>query len=117
MEVSANKSLPELIEVVYRNREKVELCRKVVKIETEWVHLRCAECCIFGHTDKNCVKQNNKEAPEVIEVEKEQNNDKNQEAVGKDNEGFQVARNKNGNAGGNRNRTQNVKPNAQFQKR
>ncbi|PWA82183.1 zinc knuckle CX2CX4HX4C [Artemisia annua] len=117
VEVSSKKCLPEVIEVVYRDREKVEICRKAVKIQTEWVPPRCAECCIFGHTDKNCGKFTNKEVPDVIEVEDEQEKGKNKEALENDNVGFKEVRYKRGNKGGNSNRPQNYKPNHQFQKK
>ncbi|PWA74721.1 hypothetical protein CTI12_AA251010 [Artemisia annua] len=88
VEVSAKKCLPELIEVVYRDREKVEICRKVVKVVIEWVPPRCAECCISGHIDERCGKQTFKEKSEVIEIENEHGKGKKSDATQNDSVGF-----------------------------
>ncbi|GJU59707.1 kinase-like domain, phloem protein 2-like protein [Tanacetum coccineum] len=57
-EVSASKSLPSEIEVVYRNGSKEEICRKIVKVDYDWKPLMCSECCVFGHNNLNSGKQN-----------------------------------------------------------
>ncbi|PWA42511.1 zinc knuckle CX2CX4HX4C [Artemisia annua] len=90
IEVSAKKSLLDLIEVVYRDKNGVEVCRKVVKVVTEWLPPRCSECCVFGHTDKGCEK---------------------------DSEGFEEVRNKRFNGGWNKNKHQGYKPNYQYQRK
>ncbi|PWA74759.1 RNA-directed DNA polymerase, eukaryota, Reverse transcriptase zinc-binding domain protein [Artemisia annua] len=116
VEVSAKKCLPDLIEVVYRDRDKVEVCRKVVKVETEWVPLRCTECCVFGHSDKNCGKQVNKVNQDNVEKVNEQAVGKDKVNEGNANDGFEEVRNMKKFGGWNKNRTQNFKNNNHFQK-
>ncbi|GJX64970.1 RNA-directed DNA polymerase, eukaryota, reverse transcriptase zinc-binding domain protein [Tanacetum coccineum] len=41
VEVSAKKSLLNEIEIVYRDKNKVELCRKLVQAKYDWVPSRC----------------------------------------------------------------------------
>ncbi|PWA96920.1 ATPase, F1/V1/A1 complex, alpha/beta subunit, Zinc knuckle CX2CX4HX4C [Artemisia annua] len=116
VEVSAKKCIPELIEMVYRDRDKNEVCRKVVKVMTEWYPPRCAECNVFGHTENNCSKHVN---IEVVDVEKmAKGDDKGKENVieNTDKEGFEEIKYKKLN-GGNKNKTNYAKPNMQFQKK
>ncbi|GJZ32014.1 hypothetical protein Tco_0577061 [Tanacetum coccineum] len=54
VEVSAKKSLPHEIEVVYRDKNKVELCRKIVQVKYDWIPPRCFDCCVFWHNEKVC---------------------------------------------------------------
>ncbi|PWA92918.1 zinc knuckle CX2CX4HX4C [Artemisia annua] len=99
VEMNATKEIPEMIEVVYRNGQKEELCRKKVKVEFDWTPPRCATCCIFGHTDQKCgkkisVEETNK--PKECTENKEMNAD----------DGFEEVRNKK-NGGKVDNRKQN----------
>ncbi|PWA66891.1 ATPase, F1/V1/A1 complex, alpha/beta subunit, Zinc knuckle CX2CX4HX4C [Artemisia annua] len=117
VEVSAKKCLPELIEVVYRDRDKTEICRKVVKVVTEWIPSRCSECCVFGHSDKSCGKIVSNEKQEIGEQPKESEKERNKVNVGNDNEGYEEVRYKRNYGGWNNNRTQNFKQNTQFQRK
>ncbi|GKD43550.1 RNA-directed DNA polymerase, eukaryota, reverse transcriptase zinc-binding domain protein [Tanacetum coccineum] len=77
VEVSAKKSLPNEIEIVYRDKNKMELCRKIVQAKYDWVPSRCLECCVFGHNEGLCKK--NKPAENHVvdndETIKDQRND------------------------------------------
>nr|GEU47494.1 hypothetical protein [Tanacetum cinerariifolium] len=57
VEVSASKSLPSEIELVYRNGSKEEICRKTMKVDYDWKPPMCSECCVFGHNNLKCRKQ------------------------------------------------------------
>ncbi|PWA50962.1 zinc knuckle CX2CX4HX4C [Artemisia annua] len=117
VEVSAKKSLPDLIEVVYRDRERVEVCRQVVKVETEWVPPRCSECCVFRHSDKGCGKQVHNKVPDVMEKDNGKVPEKDKVNDVKVNDGFEEVRYKRFNGGGNKYRTQFNKPNYQYQRK
>nr|GEV67665.1 hypothetical protein [Tanacetum cinerariifolium] len=58
VEVPANKCVPEEIEVVYRDKDRVEICRKKITIKFDWIPLRCPNCCVFGHDLSSCGKIN-----------------------------------------------------------
>nr|GEV19624.1 hypothetical protein [Tanacetum cinerariifolium] len=90
VEVNANNSLPNEIEVVYKDKDKVELCRKKVQVRFNWIPPRCSECCVFGHTNKFCEKKGNKEV-KSSEMVKEKSNDMDKE---QDNYGSYMQRNK-----------------------
>ncbi|GKC34385.1 RNA-directed DNA polymerase, eukaryota, reverse transcriptase zinc-binding domain protein [Tanacetum coccineum] len=52
----AQKELPNEIDVVYRGKEQEELCRKKVQVKFDWIPVRCASCCVFGHDNLVCGK-------------------------------------------------------------
>ncbi|PWA88166.1 hypothetical protein CTI12_AA123590 [Artemisia annua] len=56
VEVTTTKEMHEAIEIVYRNGQKEELCRKKVLVKFDWSPSRCNTCCVFGHTTQSCGK-------------------------------------------------------------
>ncbi|PWA53701.1 hypothetical protein CTI12_AA443880 [Artemisia annua] len=77
VEVSAKKELPSEIEVVYRNGQEKEMCRKKVKVLYDWKPSRCETCCVFGHSDQLCKKNVNKvEVEELVNKNVEKNESK-----------------------------------------
>ncbi|GJZ20198.1 RNA-directed DNA polymerase, eukaryota, reverse transcriptase zinc-binding domain protein [Tanacetum coccineum] len=57
VDVSANKPLPSVIEVVYRNRLNEEMCKKTVNVAYDWKQPICSDCCVFGHSNLKCGKK------------------------------------------------------------
>ena len=94
-----------MIEVVYRDRDKAGICRKVVKVVTEWVPPRCSECCVFGYSDKSCGKIVSNEKQEIGEHPKEPEKERNKVNVGNDNERYEDVRYTRNYGGWNNNRT------------
>nr|GEU83915.1 DNA-directed DNA polymerase [Tanacetum cinerariifolium] len=56
VEVAAAKKVPNEIEVIYRDKDKVELCRKKIIVKFDWIPIRCSKCCVFGHDLQTCGK-------------------------------------------------------------
>lgn len=52
IEVDVNEKIPEVIEVVMKEGNVVNVYTKV-----PWMPQKCGKCKIFGHSDKNCVKK------------------------------------------------------------
>ncbi|PWA49031.1 ATPase, F1/V1/A1 complex, alpha/beta subunit, Zinc knuckle CX2CX4HX4C [Artemisia annua] len=108
VEVSAKKCLPDIIEMVYRNKNGGEICRKSVNVEYDWTPPRCSHCCVFGDSDKMCKICDNSEAQkdESKASEKLSGPESNLEAdkgnKGKQNYGFEEVRYKRNNGGGNK---------------
>ncbi|PWA56292.1 hypothetical protein CTI12_AA419720 [Artemisia annua] len=103
VEVSAGKELPEVIDVVYRNANKEEVCRKIVKVMYDWKPPMCKECCVYGHSTTKCLKVTKEKVggTEVQNefVDKEQAN----KSVDDSDEGFvKVNHNRNKNNGGSK---------------
>ncbi|PWA72494.1 Myc-type, basic helix-loop-helix (bHLH) domain-containing protein [Artemisia annua] len=105
VEVSAKKCLPDIIEMIYRNKNGGEICRKTVNVVYDWTPPRCSHCCVFGHSDKMCkVCESNeepKDANNTVEVsaEKENKSEEGKENVEKKNDGFEEVRYKKNNGG------------------
>ncbi|GJR89328.1 zinc knuckle CX2CX4HX4C containing protein, partial [Tanacetum coccineum] len=57
VDVSANKPLPSVIEVVYRNGSNEEMCKKTVNVAYDWKQPMCSDCCVFGHSNLKCGKK------------------------------------------------------------
>ncbi|PWA48287.1 zinc knuckle CX2CX4HX4C [Artemisia annua] len=115
-EMTATKEVPEIIEVVYKNGLKEEVCRKKVKVVYDWNPPRCSTCCVFGHTTQKCGKSCTVDEPskpkEMVENIEKDNND-----------GFvKVKKRNNGKGGDSKNQQQNengkregFKPAARFE--
>ncbi|GJR56309.1 RNA-directed DNA polymerase, eukaryota, reverse transcriptase zinc-binding domain protein [Tanacetum coccineum] len=56
VEVSAKKVLPYDIEVVYKNRAKEIICRKIVKVVYDWKPPNYNKCFVFGYFSHQCGK-------------------------------------------------------------
>ncbi|GJY82631.1 reverse transcriptase domain-containing protein [Tanacetum coccineum] len=56
VEVPVTKCIPGEIEVVFRDKDKVEVSRKKANIKFDWIPPRCSNCCVFGHELKTCGK-------------------------------------------------------------
>ncbi|GJT35991.1 RNA-directed DNA polymerase, eukaryota, reverse transcriptase zinc-binding domain protein [Tanacetum coccineum] len=104
VEVKANKSLPDEIEIVYKNRSKEEICRKTVKVLYDWKPSCCTKCCVFGHATVQCgrnkdgVRTQEKRQNGNKEKRKEGNSSKSNNDGKVDSEGFiTVQKRKNGN--------------------
>ncbi|PWA46312.1 zinc knuckle CX2CX4HX4C [Artemisia annua] len=94
VEIDANKELPKIIEVVYKNGLNEEVGRKIVKVIYDWKPPRCSTCCVFGHNMQSCGKACNvaKKVDNVgIEKDKTEEN-----KSGVDEEGFKEVVNKKG---------------------
>ncbi|GJQ95661.1 replication protein A 70 kDa DNA-binding subunit B-like protein [Tanacetum coccineum] len=77
VKVPTNKCFPDEIEVIYRDKDRVEICRKKIIVKFNWLPLRCSNCCVFGHDLKTCGKIDH-EKIEVVNLDKndKQNKDK-----------------------------------------
>ncbi|GJT15613.1 RNA-directed DNA polymerase, eukaryota, reverse transcriptase zinc-binding domain protein [Tanacetum coccineum] len=78
VEVPANKCVPDEIEVIYRDKDRVEICRKKIIVKFDWLPLRCSNCCVFGHDLKTCGKIDH-EKTEVVNLEKNEKQNKEKE--------------------------------------
>ncbi|PWA85467.1 ATPase, F1/V1/A1 complex, alpha/beta subunit, Zinc knuckle CX2CX4HX4C [Artemisia annua] len=100
VEVTAKKDLPKVTEVVYRNGQNLEICRKVVEVLYDWKPPMCKQCCVFGHDDTKC---GNKEVNSSVEKESlDKDKGKEPELVEKSkaDDGFKEVRYKNNKANG-----------------
>ncbi|GKB39980.1 zinc knuckle CX2CX4HX4C containing protein [Tanacetum coccineum] len=101
VEVPANKNVPEEIEVVYKDKDRVELCRKKITVKFDWIPLRCSKCCVFGHDLSSCGKANQGKTNAVnLEEANNQEKKKENDANGTSNDGFIKVRNKKEYGGG-----------------
>ncbi|GJW33577.1 RNA-directed DNA polymerase, eukaryota, reverse transcriptase zinc-binding domain protein [Tanacetum coccineum] len=78
VEVPANKCVPDEIEVIYRDKDRVEICRKKIIVKFDWLPLRCSNCCVFGHDLKTYGKIDH-EKTEVVNLEKNEKQNKEKE--------------------------------------
>ncbi|GJT89551.1 RNA-directed DNA polymerase, eukaryota, reverse transcriptase zinc-binding domain protein [Tanacetum coccineum] len=53
VDVEAGKCLPEKIDIVYKNKERVVTENKSVNVNYDWAPPMCTCCKVFGHNDKN----------------------------------------------------------------
>ncbi|PWA86097.1 hypothetical protein CTI12_AA142600 [Artemisia annua] len=108
VEVSAKKILPDVVEMVYRNRNGGEICRKNVNVKYDWTPPRCSNCCVYGHSDqvcKQCVSNEVQTEEKYANKEcsgKESNAEDEQRNNGKQKDGFEEVRYKKTNGGGNK---------------
>ncbi|PWA37114.1 zinc knuckle CX2CX4HX4C [Artemisia annua] len=105
VEMNTTKEIPEVIEVVYRNGNKEELCRKKVTVAYDWTPPRCSTCCVFGHTTMKCGKKCVNEEPSKNE-EVTENNEKD------NSDGFEKVKKRFNGKGGDSNKQHNHKENA-----
>ncbi|XP_022024397.1 uncharacterized protein LOC110924709 [Helianthus annuus] len=54
IEVSADKQLKEEIKLAVPDLEGEGFIKESLSVEYEWNPLRCAHCCVFGHSDDHC---------------------------------------------------------------
>ncbi|XP_022014985.1 uncharacterized protein LOC110914504 [Helianthus annuus] len=57
VEVSADKQLREEIKLAVPDLEGEGFVKESLSVEYEWNPLRCAHCCVFGHSDDHCPYQ------------------------------------------------------------
>ncbi|GKD83877.1 RNA-directed DNA polymerase, eukaryota, reverse transcriptase zinc-binding domain protein, partial [Tanacetum coccineum] len=100
VEVSAHKCLPEEIEVVYRDKNKVEMCRKKVQVRYDWLPTRCPTCCVFGHSENSCRKNDLQKKPDSGHGNDET---KNKDTTKMDEDGFTQVRSRKYNGNGDKN--------------
>nr|GEV85333.1 reverse transcriptase domain-containing protein [Tanacetum cinerariifolium] len=74
-EVPANKCFPDEIKVIYRDKDRVEICREKIIVKFYWLPLRCSNCYVFGHDLKTCGKIHH-EKIEVVNLEKNEKQNK-----------------------------------------
>ncbi|GKA12795.1 RNA-directed DNA polymerase, eukaryota, reverse transcriptase zinc-binding domain protein [Tanacetum coccineum] len=114
VEVPANKNVHEEIEVVYRDKDRVELCRKKISVKFDWILLRCSKCCVFWHDLSSCGKADQGKTNAVnLEEANNQEKKKGNDANGTSNDGFIKVRNKKEYGGGKK---QQSKPSVQTYK-
>ncbi|GJV67683.1 zinc knuckle CX2CX4HX4C containing protein [Tanacetum coccineum] len=94
VKISANKGIPDEIVMVYRGKDKEELCRKKVQVKFDWLPSKCSSCCMFGHDDKAC-----RNVEDVVQTDAKRNRDVNdmwkEKKGGKTrNDGFTKVRNR-----------------------
>ncbi|PWA53713.1 hypothetical protein CTI12_AA394610 [Artemisia annua] len=105
VEVSAKKCLPDIIEMIYRNKNGGEICRKTVNVVYDWTPPRCSHCCVFGHSDKMCKFCVSNEVPKDVNntvessTDKENKSEEGNKNDGKKNDGFEEVRYKKNNGG------------------
>ncbi|XP_022040559.1 uncharacterized protein LOC110943111 [Helianthus annuus] len=66
IEVSAESDLKDYITLAIPKMDEDGYVMERVKVEYEWKPLRCATCCLFGHDEKTCSKNDKGKAKQVI---------------------------------------------------
>ncbi|GKC54402.1 ATPase, F1/V1/A1 complex, alpha/beta subunit [Tanacetum coccineum] len=92
VEVSTKKILPNEIKVVYRDKNKVKICRKTIMVKYDWIPPRCSECRVFGHKEGVCGK--NKAGGIHNEGKEEVQEQKGESSKSKENNDFTEVRNR-----------------------
>ncbi|GJW11212.1 RNA-directed DNA polymerase, eukaryota, reverse transcriptase zinc-binding domain protein [Tanacetum coccineum] len=89
VEVPTNKCIPEEIEVVYRDKDRMEICRKKIIVKFDCIPPRCSKCYVFGHDISSCGKVDHGKA-NVVNMEESNVQDKKKDngANGARNYGF-----------------------------
>ncbi|GKB27643.1 RNA-directed DNA polymerase, eukaryota, reverse transcriptase zinc-binding domain protein [Tanacetum coccineum] len=70
VEVQAKKGLPDKIDVVNKNAEKVITGVKIVQVKYDWMPFVCSQCSVFGHSEKSCPKNDKKLNVDADKVQK-----------------------------------------------
>ncbi|XP_022003024.1 uncharacterized protein LOC110900443 [Helianthus annuus] len=66
IEVSAESELKDYISLAIPKMDEDGYVMERVKVEYEWKPLRCATCCLFGHDEKTCSKNDKGKGKQVI---------------------------------------------------
>ncbi|XP_021991414.1 uncharacterized protein LOC110888182 [Helianthus annuus] len=66
IEVSAESDLKDYITLAIPKMDEDGYVMERVKVEYEWKPLRCSTCCLFGHDEKTCSKNDKGKAKQVI---------------------------------------------------
>ncbi|GKC03922.1 RNA-directed DNA polymerase, eukaryota, reverse transcriptase zinc-binding domain protein, partial [Tanacetum coccineum] len=66
VDVEAGKGLPDMIDIVYKNKEGVITGNKSVNVNYDWIPPMCTCCKVFGHNDKNF--QNRKRGVKKVNI-------------------------------------------------
>ncbi|XP_021979680.1 uncharacterized protein LOC110875789 [Helianthus annuus] len=66
IEITADKELKDQIVVAIPKLDDDGYITEIVDVEYEWKPQRCSLCCVFGHNDQVCGKNENKKAKHVV---------------------------------------------------
>ncbi|XP_022013826.1 uncharacterized protein LOC110913293 [Helianthus annuus] len=66
VEINADHELKDRIVVAIPKLEEEGYFTEIINVEYEWKPQRCSLCCLFGHNDQTCGKNENKKEKQIV---------------------------------------------------